>query len=152
MTGAITPRRKFADALEQIGNLLLLEPQLRRVVDVLILAAAARAEVAARRLDALRRRLHDAQQPRARKILFHLRDFHFDGFADQHERHEHDKIVHAPDAFAAERDVVDGQTQTVADLQWHKRRLKRAGPLTKTIHQRSYFALRVAMAAFICSK
>jgi hypothetical protein len=84
---------KPADPLKQIGNLFVLQPQLRRVINVLILAAAALAEVTAGRFDALRRRLNDAQQFRAGKILFDLRDFNLHDFADEHKRHEHDKGV-----------------------------------------------------------
>ena len=65
-------------------------------------------------------------------MLFDLGDFGFDDFADEHERHKHDKIIHAPDAFAAKRNVVNGQTQPVADLKWHKSRLKSAGRMKKT--------------------
>ena len=45
--------RDFADALEEIGNLLVLDPKLRVVGDVLILATAATAEIRARSLDAI---------------------------------------------------------------------------------------------------
>jgi hypothetical protein len=37
-------------------------------------------------------------------------------------------------------------------LEWHKSRLKSAGPVKKTIHPRFYFGLRAAMAVSICSK
>ena len=114
-------RRNFPDALEQIRYLLVLQPQLRRIGDVLILAAAARAKITALRRDALRRRLLHAKQFCPRKILFDLGDFGLNGFADQHERDEHDEIVHAPDAFATERDVVNGQTKFVADVERHMR-------------------------------
>ncbi len=97
----------------------MLEPQLRRVINVLILAAAARAEVSAFRRDALRRRCDDAQQLGPREILFHLRDFHLDRFADDDERHKNHKIINPPHALAAEREVVDGQVDLIADLERH---------------------------------
>ena len=84
---------KPADPLKQIGDLLVFPPQLRRIINMLILAAAAFGEVAARRFNAFRRRLDDAQQLRAGKILFYLRDFNLHDFADKHKRHEHDKGV-----------------------------------------------------------
>ena len=83
--------------------------KLRLVGDVLILAAAAIAKITALRLDALRRGLHHAHQPRAGKILFDLGDFRFDDFAHEHERDEHNEVVQPRDALAAERDVRDGQ-------------------------------------------
>ena len=53
----------------------------------------------------------------------------FDGFADQDKRHKHDKIIHTPDAFAAERDVVNRQGRLIADFERHASSLerKRAG-------------------------
>jgi hypothetical protein len=49
-------------------------------------------------------------------MFFYLDDFDLNGLADQYERHEYDKIIHASDPFAAKRNVIDGQTQPVADL------------------------------------
>ena len=63
----------------------------------------------------------DAQQPGPRKVLFDLDDPGFNHLADEHERDEHDKIVHASDAFAAKRNVINGQIQPVTDLKWHKK-------------------------------
>ena len=85
-------------------------------------------------------------------MFFYLENLHFNGFTDQYERHEYNKIIHASDAFAAKRNVINGQTQPVANLEWHKSRLKSAGPVKKTIHPRFYFGLRAAMAVSICSK
>ena len=101
---------------------------------MLILAAAARAEMAAFRFDAFQRRFLHSQQFRPRKILFDLRDFSGDGFADQHERHEHHEVIHAPDAFAAERDVVDCQGNLVADFERHARKLKILAGRKKSFH------------------
>ncbi len=97
----------------------MLEPQLRRVINVLILAAAALRKITAFRRDALRRRRDDAQQFRPCKILFDLRDFNFHRLAHNHERHEDDKIINPPDAFAAESKVVDDQGNLVADFERH---------------------------------
>ena len=62
-------------------------------------------------------------------MFFDLDNFGFNHLAHEHEWHKHDKVVHASDAFAAKRDVVNGQAQTVADLKWHKGRLKGARPV-----------------------
>jgi hypothetical protein len=118
----------------------------------LVLAAAALSEVTARWLGPFWRGLFNTQQLRPRKMFFHLDDLGFNDFTNEHERNEHDKIVHTSDAFAAKRNVVNGQTQPLADLKWHKPSLKSAGRMKKIFRQRSYFALRAAMAASICSK
>ena len=57
-------------------------------------------------------------------MFFDLGDFDFNNFANQHKWDKHDKIVHASDAFAAKRNVINGQAQPGADLKWHKGRLK----------------------------
>ena len=92
----------------------MLETQLCRVINVLVLAAAAHAEVAAFRRGALWRCCDDVQQSGARKILLHLRDFRLNGFAGDDEWYEHDQFIHAPDPFAAERDIVNRQINFIA--------------------------------------
>src|SRR6185312_15256399 len=101
--------RNFADALEQIRYLLVLDAQLRFVADVLVLAAAATAEIPARRLDALGRGHNHPRKPGPREVLFDFRDFRLHLLADKHEGDEHDKIFQARHAFTAERDVTDPQ-------------------------------------------
>ena len=64
-------------------------------------------------------------------MFFYLDDFNFNGLTDQNERHEYDKIIHASDAFAAERNVINCQSQPVADLKWHRSRLKGGGPMER---------------------
>ena len=122
-----------ADPLEQINHLLVFQAKLRRVIHVLILAAATIAEIAARRLDALRRRPRYALQAGAGKIFLHLHDFRFHRLAHQHERHKYDKIIHARHAFAAERDVANGQSQLIANSQSHADRLETPRPPKKII-------------------
>ena len=53
-------------------------------------------------------------------MFFDLEDLGFHDLTNEYERYKNDEIVYAPDAFAAERNVVNGQTQPVADLNWHK--------------------------------
>ncbi len=120
-------RRNLPHALEQVRDLLSLQPQLLRVINMLILAAAASAEITALRRNALRRRLNHAQQLRPRKILFDLGDFRFNDFASHDKRDEDDEIIHAPDAFAAEGNVEDGQGNFLACFEWHTARLRRSG-------------------------
>src|SRR5438034_6117748 len=101
-----------SNALKQIGNLFVFEPELRRVIDVLILAAAALAEVTARRRNAFGRGFQDSEQPRSRKLLFHFDDFDFDIFPHHDKRDEEDEVIHARQALAAEGDVAnrDGES------------------------------------------
>ena len=89
------------------ADLLVLEAQLGRVVNVLILAAAAIREITAQRLDPFRRRLHNPQQPRARKTFFHLGDFRFHHLAHHHERDKDDKIFQPSHPFAAEGNIIN---------------------------------------------
>ena len=97
----------------------MLEAQLRRVFDVLILAAAALGEITAFRRDALGRRFFHLQQFRPRKILFDLSDFHLDRFADDDKGHEDDEIINPPDAFAPERKVVNVQGDFIRNFERH---------------------------------
>jgi len=111
--------REPADPLEQVGHLLPLHAQLRPVLHVLVLAAAAPAEVRARRRHTLRRRLDHPQQPGAREILLHLHQLRLDGFANERERDEHNKIIKTANAFAAERDVRNCQLDCLTNNQRH---------------------------------
>src|SRR5271157_4400503 len=98
----------------------MLEPELFRIGNVLILASAAIAEVAAWRRDALRGRLQDTQQTRPSETGFDLGQFHFHRFAARHKGDEDHKILPATDAIAAEGNVDDGQCQFRA---WGGKRL-----------------------------
>ena len=109
------PNHRFVQAsnpLKQIGDLFVFEPELRRVIDVLILAAAALSEVTARRRNAFGRGFQDSEQPRSRKLLFRFADFDFDFLAYHHERDENDEVIHTRHALAAEGDVAncDGES------------------------------------------
>jgi hypothetical protein len=91
----MTPGVEPANALEQIGNLLVLETELDRVGQVLVLAAAALAEVRAERFAPGRRGgLDDAEQFGPREALLDFRDFRFHDLARGDERNEDDKILH----------------------------------------------------------
>ena len=107
---------KSADAVEQAGNLLLLDGQLMRVGDVLVLTTAAGAEMAADGFDTVRGRRQDPQRSGSGKALFDGGDFHFDLFTVDHEGYEHDEILHPPHAFAAKGNVGNAQHQLVSDL------------------------------------
>src|SRR2546430_9311 len=92
---------------------------------MLILATAAITKMAAKRFDAFRRRPEDAQEPGSRETLFDLDHLGSNDSARDHERNEHNKILEARDAFAAERNVADRQRQGVADSGTHDSSLER---------------------------
>jgi hypothetical protein len=93
------------DALEQIADLLVFEPQLRRILQVLVLASAAFAKVTAQRLDPFSRRLQYPHQPGPGKLLLDLGNFSFDHFADRDPSNETDKAIMPSNAFPAESNV-----------------------------------------------
>ena len=108
-----------ANPLEQIAYLLVLEPELHGVIQVLILAAAALAEVRAKRLDPLGGGSHDTKKPRSGEALLYLRHFHFHDLARSNEGYEHDKFFRPADALATERNIVDRQSQLIAWCEAH---------------------------------
>jgi hypothetical protein len=109
-----------ADTLEQIADLLVFDAELGFVGEVLVLAAATFAEVTAPMLDAGGRGSHDAQQAGASESLFELRDLSLNDITGGDERDEHDKLIEAGDAFAAEGDILDGQGDFIIWGQTHR--------------------------------
>jgi len=85
----------------------VLDAKLGFVGDVLVLAAAASAEIGAGRFDALGSGLNDADEFGAAEILFYFGQFDFDFLAHEDEGDEHDEFFDARDTFAAEGDVAD---------------------------------------------
>ena len=112
---------KSANPFEQSGDLLVLEFKLTRVSDMLILAAAAIAEIPAGRGDPVRGSLQHFEQPRAGKALLHLGDFDLHLFLWQHKRHKHDKIIHPRHAFATKSNIVDSDDRPLAKRQFRCR-------------------------------
>jgi hypothetical protein len=105
-----------ADTAEQFGDLALFDFELSGVIEVLILATAALTEVGTTRRDAVGGRFQDAQQACAGELFFDLGDFGVDDLAGDDKGDEDDEGVMAGDPFAAEREVVDGQLECIADL------------------------------------
>ena len=122
-----------ADPLEEIADLFVFELQLRWVGDVLILAAAAIPEVAARGSIAVRRRLNDPPKPRATESLFCLSYFRFDHFGNLNERDEDYKIFDSRNAFTTERKVGNGEGQVFANSGTHASRLRKVRSGRKVI-------------------
>src|SRR2546425_3615817 len=130
-------RVKTANALEKIADLFVLELQLRWIREVLILAAAAIAEIAASGLNALGRGLKHSDQPGARKAFFNFGDLRLDSFAAGDERDEDHKIFHSPDAFAAKSSVANRQSQFIANSRTHCNRIGGRGWGGKEILRRN---------------
>jgi hypothetical protein len=112
-------RGEAADALEQIGYLLVLEPELEEVVQVLVLAAAAQAEVRTEWFNSIGGSGHHTKQPGTGEAPLYLGDFRFHDLARGDEGNEDDKILRPGNAFATEGDVVNRQGQLVAQNEAH---------------------------------
>lgn len=104
-----------AKALEQIENLVVLDPELGGVGDVLVLAAAAVAVEAANGLGTLRRGLKNLDDFGACEVLLGFREFDEQAFAGNAERGENDEIVDATDRITTVRDGIDGEFEPVSD-------------------------------------
>jgi len=87
--------------LKQIAYLFVLNLQLRRVGDVLVLTSPAIAKVSANRLDSIACWLKDAQKPASRKAGLDLRQLSFDRFAYGYKGNKHDKVIDPSDPLAA---------------------------------------------------
>src|ERR1019366_7858764 len=77
-----------ANPLKQIANLLVLEPELDRVIQVLVLAAAALTEVRTKGFDPVSGGGHDAKKPRPGEPFLHLSNLRFHYLAYSDERSE----------------------------------------------------------------
>src|SRR5205823_2860486 len=105
-----------AEPLETIAHLLFLERELGRIRQVLQAAAAAAAEVRARRLDALGRWDQHGVDDRAAEARAALEHPHPQTVTRQPAPDEDDVAVRPAHPFAAERQVVDDELQQVAAL------------------------------------
>jgi hypothetical protein len=107
-------RIEAADALEEVGDLLVLPAELGGVVDVLVLASAAFAVIGASGFDAFGGCRVDAGEDTAGEALVDLGDLHLDHVTGAGVRDEDDELAHPTDAFAAEGQVVDGELDAFA--------------------------------------
>ena len=92
----------------------LLEAQLRRVVDVLPMAATAREEVATLRLDAFLCALVDVGDARAAELARRARDLGTDAFARQRAGHQHDVALDVRERVGAVGQGFDLQSHAIA--------------------------------------
>jgi hypothetical protein len=81
--------------------------ELVRIIDVLISAAAATAEIRAARLNAVRRRFENFEQSRFRELFFLAHDPRRDALATDRERNENGLALMSRDSAAAKRNLVD---------------------------------------------
>jgi hypothetical protein len=103
-----------AEALEEVADLVVFEEELGGVGEVLVLAAAAIAEVGAGRLDAVGGGAEDFEDAGAGVVFLHLGQFDAELFAGGGEGDEHDELVDATDGIAAVGDGVDGEFDLLA--------------------------------------
>jgi hypothetical protein len=80
------------------------------------LAAAAIAEILAERLNAIGRRVDEAQQFGAAETLLYFGQFDFDRLPKRDKRNKYNKILNARDAFAAKSDIMNRDNMTSADV------------------------------------
>ena len=106
---------KAAQAAKDIADLLVLVFELGLVLDMLILAAAADAEIFAARLHPLRGDLQHSEELRPRVLALDLGDLGRDFFARNGKGNENDEILHTADSLAAKGQVADFQGQFFPD-------------------------------------
>src|ERR1700693_1832980 len=80
------------------------------VIDVLITATSAATEVGALRIDAMRRAFLEIDQFRLGELFFLMRDLRRDHLAVDGKRNKNRLAVFTSDAFSAESDVFDFET------------------------------------------
>ena len=107
---------KPAEPLQRVGDELALEAELRGVIDVLPLAAAADAEVRAARRDARRGRPQHRGEAGLEVVRLELRDLRADAVADgDHALDEHgEPVVEAAEALGRLGEVADVQLDGLA--------------------------------------
>ena len=121
-------RIKTTDTLKQIANLFVLQLKLRGVSQMLILAAAAIAEVLAFRNHAVGRGLNDSDQTRAGEPFLNFNDLCFNNFANLNERNEDNEIFDSGDSFTTECNIRDGEGQVFANSGTHANMLGESQP------------------------
>ena len=98
---------EFSDSLKNVADLARFNLELMRVIDVLIGATAALAEVRARRLDSMGRPFAKIDHLGLGELFFLAGDFCGNQFAIDRERNENGLAVVPRDSLPAERDVLD---------------------------------------------
>jgi hypothetical protein len=100
---------QFADSLERVAHLSPFNRKLMLVIDMLIRAATASAEIRALWRDAIRRTLLNFNQICFGELLLFPHDFGGNQFALNGVRNKNGFALFPSDAFSAERDVLNFQ-------------------------------------------
>jgi hypothetical protein len=100
---------QFADSLERVAHLSPFNRKLMLVIDMLIRAATASAEIRALWRDAIRRTLLNFNQISFGELLLFPHDFGGNQFALNGVRNKNGFALFPSDAFSAERDVLNFQ-------------------------------------------
>src|SRR5581483_9848952 len=108
---------KPTDALEQVANLFVLELKLRGIINVLVLATAAVAEIRTEWRHAVWRGSQNSQQARAGEAFLDLGDLDFHFFVHQDKWDKNDEIPDPRDSFATKADIINGHRAPFADGQ-----------------------------------
>jgi hypothetical protein len=107
---------KPADAADQLGDLALFDLELGRVIQMLVLAAAACAEIWTTWHNPVGRGFKDLHQPGASELFFDFGNLSFNDFAWNDKRDKNDQRMVACNAFTAECKVINGQAKGIASL------------------------------------
>src|SRR5437762_11816570 len=98
---------ELSDSLQNSPHLARFDFELVRVIDVLVSTSAAMSEVGASRFDTMRRSLANVDDLTFSELFFLARDLCRDEFAIDGEWNKNGFAMFAPDAFAAEGNVLD---------------------------------------------
>ena len=107
----------------------MLDLQLSRVFEVLVLATAAVAKILTARLDSIWRGVTNAEQPRASKLFLDLRNFCLDDFSEGNKGNKDDQVLKTGHSFAAEGNIFNREGYFFAERRRHRESLNlmRAG-------------------------
>jgi hypothetical protein len=128
-TIAVTPRLggrhrnrdikpNLSDPLKALKENFLLQSNLAWIRDVLMLAAAAPAEIGAIGLDAIRARLRQLQQLSAPDSLLPLRKEQADPLAGNDSGNEHDSLRSTRQTVASVHQLLDRSVHNLCDVFW----------------------------------
>ena len=108
--------RQFSDALENVPDLCVLEFQLARVGDVLILAAGALGVKFTARRNPVGRGGDDPHEVGRSEPFADIHNLDFDAFARDDKRNEDHKVIETTDTVAAKGNGVDFQFEALTGL------------------------------------
>jgi len=110
---------QVANTLEYVAYLLVLDFQLDRVGNMLVLATTALPEISAPGLNSIWGRDRYPQQTCAAESLFYLDHLDLHRFSEMDERNEHHEILDTSNTFTSEGDVANCHGQLIACIAAH---------------------------------